>query len=187
MSYNMATQNSAVALQEPAIKVMPSSGARIALWRGLTLQGNLAFERGHDVRARQVYEEALAEADELYALAALRHDKLAIRLAPLLYTMSCNNIIELARRQNDGETMGIFLYRSFAKLAGVTEATQASLELRWRSALNLRFATRALVRHLEQQGSTSVAQAHAERARLAVGEVRRLARPRPRPAAASGS
>jgi hypothetical protein len=72
---------------------------RVVTWRALTLQGNLALERGDDVHARQLYEEALEEAENVFDAAVLLHDAEAARFAPLIYGTSCNNVVELARRQ----------------------------------------------------------------------------------------
>ena len=155
-------------------QVLPSSAARVALWRGLTSQGTQAFEKGHDVRARQLYEEALAEAEEVFGAATNTNNPEAIRLAPLLYCISCNNIVELVRRQSDNETVGIFLYRAFAKLVSIAESPAMALELRARCALHLNVAAGALTRYLEQQGSWAAARAHGRHAENAIAEVQRL-------------
>jgi hypothetical protein len=141
---------------------------RVATWRVLTLQGNLAFERGDDVGARQLYEEALAEAEHVFEAAALLGDAEAARFAPLLYGTSCNNVVELARRQRDPETAGIFLYRAVARLIGVAESAQVPLQLRARCLLHLEVAARALYRYFEEHGMWDAAAAFSERANAAL-------------------
>jgi len=155
-------------------QVLPSSAGRVALWRGLTSQGKQAYEKHHDVRARQLYEEALAEAEDVFATASHTDNPEAVRLAPLLYCISCHNVVELARRQNDAETVGIFLYRAFSRLVSTAESEQASLELRARCALHLNVAAGALVRYFEQQGMSQAARVHSDRVRVALAAVHRL-------------
>ncbi len=90
--------------------------ARAALWRALTKEANVAFEQCHDVRARVLYEAALAEADALFAAATEHLSEDAIELAPTAYNLSCHNVAELARRQRDHATEGIFLHRAYERL-----------------------------------------------------------------------
>jgi len=155
-------------------QVLPSCAGRVALWRGLTSQGRQAYEKGHDVRARQLYEEAMSEAEEVFSTATQTSNPEAVRLAPLLYCISCHNIVELARRQNDAETVGIFLYRAFSRLVSMAESEQTALELRSRCALHLNVAAGALVRYFEQQGMSQAARVHSERVNAAIAAVHRL-------------
>jgi hypothetical protein len=144
----------------------------VVLWRGLTQQGEVAFERGQDVQARQRYGEALSQAEAVFD-AAWQGEEEAIRRAPPLYCISCNNIVTLARRQGDLETVGIFLYEAFARLLAVTES-RALLAFRARCALFLDSATTALASHLEQIGDVALARDHRTRADAAIERVRRL-------------
>lgn len=148
--------------------------AHIKHWRGLTQQGHEAFERHHDVQARQLYEEALAEAEALFEVATFSGDDDAVRFAPPLYCISCNEVVALACRQGDLATAGIFAYRAFSRLLAIAEGQRFSLALRCRAALYLNTATSALVQHLERDGQSATARHHAERAGTAIDLVRRL-------------
>jgi len=144
----------------------------LALWRSLIQDGELAFERGQDVRARQLYGDALVQAEALFDI-ALRGDEEAIRRAPPVYCISCNNVVTLARRQGDDATASIFLYRAFARLLAVAES-RAPIAFRARCALFLDGATCALIQHLTQIGEGDLAQDHRSRADTALERVQRL-------------
>jgi hypothetical protein len=150
-----------------------ATGGRVARWQGQTLLANLAFEAGQNVRARQLYDEALAVADEVLD-AAVARDWEAGRFGPLLFGSSCNNIVELARRQHDVETEGIFLYRAVERFIGVARSARAPLRLRSRCLLHLKVASDALYRYFERQGMWDAAASYSERANTAMFEVRRL-------------
>jgi hypothetical protein len=137
-----------------------SNAVRVAIWSRLTLKGNLAIEEGHDIRARPYFEQALSEAEQMFAAAVLANDCEAARFAPALYGISCNGIVELARRQGDEVTVGIYLYRVAARLISVAESAQAPFELRSRCLLHLAVASRALYRYFEQHGMWKAAQAY---------------------------
>jgi hypothetical protein len=158
----------------PTAKPGPNS-ARLARWRAFTLSGNLAFEGGHDVRARESYEAALSEAEEMFEAAVLTNDSDAACIAPVLHGISCNNVIELARRQDDELTVGIYLYRIAARLIGIAEAVEAALDLRLRCLLHLEVASHALYRHFEKHGMWQAAQSYEGRANAATFSVRELA------------
>jgi hypothetical protein len=151
--------------------VAGSNAARVALWRGLTLKGNLAIEEGHDIRARPYFEEALSEAEQMFAAAVWEDDGDAAHFAPALYGMSCNDIAELARRQGDEVTVGVYLYRVAARLIGVAESVQAPFDLRARCLLHLAVASRALYRYFEQHGMWQAAQAYSGRENAALFSV----------------
>lgn len=158
----------------------PPSAARVALWQGLTLQANMAYERGHDVRARQLYEEALVDAEAVFA-AALAGDEGAVRLAPLLYGMTCNNLVALGRRRGDAALVGAYLERLVTRLVSAAESIQAPLELKSRCALHLRVASFSLIQHCEQSGLWDAAREHGERAdevARAVEQLERISRNR---------
>jgi hypothetical protein len=155
-----------------ALGTSPLGVDPVALWRGLTRQGEVAFELGQDVRARQRYAEAMAQAEAVFD-AALQGDEEAIRRAPPLYCISCNNIVTLARRQGDDETIGIFLYRAFARLLAVAES-RSPLALRARCVLFLDSAATALTTHLELLGEAELARDHRARANLAIDRVQRM-------------
>jgi hypothetical protein len=154
--------------------VAASNATRVAFWRRLTLKGNLAIEEGHDIRARPYFEEALSEAEQMFAAAALADDWEAACFAPSLYGISCNDIVELARRQGDEVTVGIYLYRVAARLISVAESAQASFELRSRCLLHLAVASRALYRYFEQHGLWQAAQAYSGRENAALFSVREM-------------
>jgi hypothetical protein len=153
---------------------VPARDTRLALWRGLTLKGNLALEAGRDVQARRLHEEALAAADDLFDAAALANDPEAARVGPLLFGISCNNVVELARRQGDTQTEGIYLYRAVERLIGVATSAQAPLALRSRCLLHLRVASEALYRYFERHGMWDAAAAYSGRANAAMFDVQRL-------------
>jgi hypothetical protein len=165
---------SSSALRLPPRK--PSPGATVdhlTAWRDLIQQGEAAFERGHDVHARQLYDEALSRAEALFDIALRGDDEEAVRRAPPVYSVSCTDIVTLARRQGDDATASIFLYRMYARLLSVTES-RAPLAFRARCALFLDGAARELIQHLEHIGQRDLARAHHERARTAIDRVRRL-------------
>lgn len=139
---------------------------RIARWRDLTLEANLAVEREDEVRARQLFEEALAVAEELFTAAT--SDPEAARAAPLLHGSSCRSIVELARRQRDEQTAGIFLYRGVNRLIAATESQRDPLELRSRCLLHLQVASRGMYEYFEQHGMWDAAAAFSERANSAM-------------------
>ena len=145
----------------------------LTAWRDLIQQGERAFEQGQDVHARQLYGEALIEAEALFDVALRGEDDEAVRRAPPVYCVSCHNIVTLARRQGDDATASIFLYRAFARLLTVAES-RAPLAFRARCALFLDGAARALIQHLEQIGEAALARDHHERANTAIERVRRL-------------
>jgi hypothetical protein len=169
--------------------VPSGTGGRVARWQGYTLQANLAFEAGQNVRARQLYDEALTVADEVLDAAVMR-DWDAARFGPLLFGSSCNNIVELARQRRDVETEGIFLYRAVERFIAVARLARAPLRLRSRCLLHLKVASDALYRYFERQGMWDAAASYTERANAAMFEVRRLemdAKRRARAAAARGA
>jgi hypothetical protein len=145
----------------------------LAAWRDLIQQGELAFEQGQDVHARRLYGEALIEAEALFDVAMRGDEEEAVRRAPPVYCVSCNNIVTLAQRQGDDATASIFLYRAFARLLSVAES-RAPLAFRARCALFLDGAARALIQHLEQIGEADLARDHQTRANTAIERVRRL-------------
>jgi hypothetical protein len=155
--------------------VAAANAARVAFWRGLTLKGNLAVEAGHDIRARPYFEEALSHAEQMFAAAVLADDRDAARVAPTLYGISCNDIVELARRQGDEVTVGIYLYRVAARLISVAESAQAPFELRCRCLIHLGIASGALYRHFEQHGMWQAAQAYSGREHAASFSVQEMA------------
>lgn len=166
-------------LPSPELRVLPRQLGplppvdHLAAWRELIQQGELAFEQGHDVHARQLYGEALIEAEALFDVALRGDDEDAVRRAPPVYCVSCHNIVTLARRQGDDATASIFLYRVFARLLAVAES-RAPLTFRARCALFLDGAARALIQHLEQIGQVDLARDHQERANTAIARVGRL-------------
>jgi hypothetical protein len=151
-----------------------SCSAHVTAWRGLSAEGHRAFDEGRDVGARQLYEQALEEAEQIFAAALLERDAQSMRLAPLLYWISCKDIAQLARRQGDDPTSGIFLFRAFERLARVAESERAPLELRSRCALHLNVVANALARHLGEVGSSATAESLIERANVAIHAVQRL-------------
>src|SRR5262245_25523928 len=151
----------------------PSPVDHLTAWRDLIQQGESAFEHGQDVHARQLYGAALSEAEALFDVALRGEDDEAIRRAPPVYCVSCNNIVTLARRQGDDATASIFLYRVFARLLAVAES-RAPIAFRARCALFLDGAARALIQHLEQIGEADLARDHHARASTAIERVRRL-------------
>jgi hypothetical protein len=154
--------------------VAASNAARVAAWRRLTLKGNLAIEAGHDIRARPYFEEALLAAEQMFAAAVLADDGDAAHFAPTLYGISCNDVVELARRQGDEVTVGVYLYRVAARLISVAESAQATFELRSRCLLHLAVASRALYRYFEQHGMWQAAQAYSGRENAALFSVQEM-------------
>ncbi|HWO08309.1 MAG TPA: hypothetical protein VNN80_02485 [Polyangiaceae bacterium] len=151
-----------------------SGDDRVERWRSLTLEANLAFEERQAIRARRLFEEALAIAEALLADARLAEGPDVARVAPLLHGITCNDIVELARQQGDRETPGIYLYRRAAYLISVIESPQASRELRSRCLLHLKVASSGLYEYFEQRGMWDAAAAFSERANAAMFSVELL-------------
>lgn len=168
----MQTLPSARVFVLPRKQGAPAAVDHVTRWRELSQQGEAAATAGNAVRARQLHGEALAHAEALFE-AAQKGDEEAIRRAPPLYCISCNNIVTLANRQGDDATASFFLYRAFARLLGVAES-RAALVFRARCALFLDSAARAFVEHLERVGESELANDHFARANTAVERVRRL-------------
>jgi hypothetical protein len=152
----------------------PPSGQRVTsaapdqCWRALSARGEEAFAAGRDTQARQLYEEALEEAETLFSAAeASNGGAEAAGLAPVLYGTSCHKVAELARRQRDAATEGIYIYRAFERLVGAVESPEAAPALRAACLAGLEVALNALVFHLTEQGRVEKALLHSERARAA--------------------
>jgi len=157
------------------IVVALAKDARLARWRHLTLEGNVAFEQSEVVQARRSFEEALAVAERMMADAALPgDDPYVVDLAPLLHGIACNNIAELARHQGDRETAGIYLYRRASCLISVIESRQAPFELRSRCLLHLKVASGGLYEYFEQTGMWDAAAAFSARTNAAMFMLQRL-------------
>lgn len=151
------------------IIVALAKDARLERWRTLTLNGNVAFEKGEEVRARQLFEEALSVAEQIITTASLPNDDpYAVDVAPLLHGIACNNIVELARQQGDRQTAGIYLYRRASCLISVIESSGAPLELRSRCLLHLKVASGGLYEYFEQTGMWDAAAAFSARTNAAM-------------------
>jgi hypothetical protein len=136
-------------------------------WGQLTLEGNLAFEHGEHIKARQAYGEALAIAEEMMVAGARAHDARAARFAPALYGISCNDIIALARQQDDGLTAGIFLCKLAGGYLSVMECAEAPVSLRTRCLLHSRVASATLCAYFEERGMWDAAETYSARANAA--------------------
>jgi hypothetical protein len=136
-------------------------------WGQLTLEGNLAFEHGEHIKARQAYGEALAIAEEMMVAGARAHDARAARFAPALYGISCNDIIALARQQDDGLTAGIFLCKLAGGYLSVMECAEAPVSLRMRCLLHSRVASATLCAYFEERGMWDAAETYSARANAA--------------------
>jgi len=159
----------------PVSSALPVSAAvHHARWQTLTRQAVRAFEEGRSGWARQLYEEALSEADGIIAAALLLPTEEVTRLAPVLYDTSCRHVAELARHQQDPETEGIFLYRAYERLVQLEERADAPIALRSSCARYLPVALDALVEYLSSQGASALASRHTERAETAALEVERV-------------
>jgi hypothetical protein len=143
-------------------------------WGQLTLEGNLALERGEDFKARQSYSEALAVAEGLMVAAARAHDARAALFAPALYGISCNDIIALARRQGDGLTAGIFLCKLAGGYLSVMESSEAPIALRARCLLHSRVASATLCAYFDERGMWDATETYSARANSAFFSVQAL-------------
>jgi len=159
----------------PVSSALPVSAAvHHARWQTLTRQATRALEEGRSGWARQLYEEALSEADGIIAAALLLPTEEITRLAPVLYDTSCRHIAELARQLQDPETEGIFLYRVYERLVQLAEGGDTPVALRSSCARYLPVVLDALVDYLSSQGASGLASRHVERAEIAVLEVERV-------------
>jgi len=144
-------------------------------WRSLTLQARHAVDQGEWGQARQLYEEALSEADDALVSAQLPANDQAVCLAPAQYHLSCRNIAELARRQGDSGTEGIFIYRAYSRLVSLAESSRAPLALRSSAVGQLDGALRALDRYIAKYGPSETPRNQTERVRAVTAAVLRLA------------
>jgi hypothetical protein len=167
-----ARSGSAVVSVQPAATRF--HGNRLSLWRSLTLYGNFAREAGNLVRSRQLHEEALGIAEELFGFAVRTNDREAAALAPTLFGSSCSSVIEIASAQGDSQTRGIFLYRKVELLLWVAEADEAPIQLRLRCLLHLKVASVSLSRYFDQHGMWDAASAYTERTNAALFRIERV-------------
>jgi hypothetical protein len=151
----------------PSAPVRLGAADPVERWGQLTLEGNLALERGEHIKARQSYGEALAIAEELMVAGARAHDARSARFAPTLYGISCNDIIALARQQGDGLTAGIFLCKLAGGYLSVMESAEAPVSLRTRCLLHSRVASVALCTYFEERGMWDAAETYSARANAA--------------------
>jgi len=158
------------------LSTLPVPGvAGESAWRALTLQARQAIDQGDFVEARRLYEEALAEADGALVAAQLPANDQVVCLSPAQYHLACRNIAELARRQGDSGTEGIFIYRAYARLVGLAESSRAPLALRSSAVSQLDGALRALERYVAQHGPSATLHGQAERVRAVSAIVLNLA------------
>ena len=150
-----------------------SAAVHHARWQTLTREATRALEERRNGWARQLYEEALAEADGVIAAAVRLPTDEVSRLAPALYDTSCRHVADLARQQEDAQTEGIFLYRSYERLVQLAEGANTPIALRLSCARYVQVALDALVEYLSQQGSSGLVSRHTERAQAAALEVER--------------
>jgi hypothetical protein len=155
---------------DPAIAAQASQApvTHDAAWRALTREANLAFKAYRDGPARQLYEEALSEAERVLASAASTGDEEAIRLGPSLYKRSCHDIAVLARRQADVHTEGIFIHRAYERLVSVAESDESPPALRASCLRPLSVAWSELLQHLVENGLLQKAAEHSARAESAM-------------------
>lgn len=151
-----------------------SAAVHHARWQTLTCQATQALEERRCGWARQLYEQALSEADGVIAAAVLLPTEEVTGLAPVLYDTSCRHLAGLARQQQDAQTEGIFLYRSYERLVQLAEGANTPIALRLSCAAYLPVALDALVQYLSSQGSSGLASRHTERATTATLEVERV-------------
>jgi hypothetical protein len=174
LAASAASASSEASAATPSVAAL-GNDVRLVRWRALTLDGNVALERGERVRARQLFEEALAVAEGMLVDATLQNaDHCAVDVAPLLHGISCNDIAELARQQGDRETSGIYLYRRVSCLITVIESSLAPLELRTRCLSHLKVASGGLYAYFEQAGMWDAAAAFSARSNAAMFSVQRL-------------
>jgi predicted regulator of Ras-like GTPase activity (Roadblock/LC7/MglB family) len=144
-------------------------------WRSLTLRARQAIDQGDLGQARQLYEEALSQADGALVAAQLPANDQSVCLAPAQYHLACRNIAELARRQGDSGTEGIFIYRAYSRLIELAESVRAPLALRSSAVNQLDGALRALDRYIAQHGPSETLEGQTERVRAVTAAVLRLA------------
>ena len=152
-----------------------------ALWKALTQQGNAARASGDAAAARALYEDALAEAERVFATARLGLMPDAAALAPVLYNISCSNLAQHRLELGDAQGALQARERAFERLeqtAGDTPAaaTPAPLELRVSCARHLQVAAAALVEALLERGAYERAEACVRRANAAIFAAVELAR-----------
>ncbi|WP_449255999.1 hypothetical protein [Bosea sp. (in: a-proteobacteria)] len=139
----------------PAIAKAAPMGPRSAApetgdecWKRLTEQANKAYAEGRIAVARSGYEQALAEAERLFAAAA--RDAGALPL-PVIYNISCHNLAELNERYGEVAKAEAWYRRAYERLLETARSPMAPLALRMTSVQHLKHALAVLVRHLRDR------------------------------------
>ena len=119
------------------------------LWKHLTEQANLAFSQGHDVGARTIYLEALAEAETLFDAALQGRCSLPV---PVILNISCHNLAEFECRHGNHRTAEAYVRRAYDRLVDASRSPTSPLPLRIASVQHLKHALAMLVRHYRSNG-----------------------------------
>lgn len=127
--------------QVHAARDEPASDKR---WRTLTEQANRVYQTGDFGAARPLYEQALAEADRLLALAP---DPERIPV-PVICTISCHNLAALAERFGDRQAAETHYRGAYDRLMKTAKSPMANLALRLACVKQFDNALSMLVTHL---------------------------------------
>lgn len=126
-------------------------------WRRLTAAANRHFAGRDDMIARDLYAQALAEAERLFDLAVGGGDV----EAAVIYNVSCQNAADLETTAGDTVAAITLLNRALDRLASAAASMQVTPGFRRACAQNLKFSLAAV---LQQLRATDGSEADAARA-----------------------
>jgi len=117
----------------------------------IAAEGNQAFERGDNEVAARLFEDAVAEANALFA--AARTDT-SFLIAPMAYTIACNNIAAVKARTGEWKAAYELRLRAVTRLIDVAESLTEPLALRLSCVRQLRNAVAFLSNALSPPGNS---------------------------------
>jgi hypothetical protein len=120
-------------------------------FRNLTSNGNDAFAFGDPDEARRLYMLALEEADRPFRLASEREGQQTFRaslLAPMMYTIGCQNAAALQHHVGDHNGALQFEIIALSRLVDEAECVANLPFLRLNCLRHMKFALASIIRHL---------------------------------------
>lgn len=121
-----------------------------ANWRRITEAANATYATSDLGRARDLYRDALDEAERLFARAWVGGTSVPV---PVIYNISCHNLAEIAERCGDKAAAEGFLVRAYDKLLASAASPETPLALRLDCTRHLKHALTLIVQHLQRRGA----------------------------------
>lgn len=137
----------AQSLRSPQVAIVDSGDRR---WKHLTEQANTAYRQGDIPLAHAAYEDALTEAERLFAVALSRQVRFP---APVIYNVSCHNIAELCAAADRSQDASVYYRRAYDRLLEAAHSPETPLDLRISCVQHLKHALAVLVQHLSTNNS----------------------------------